>query len=152
MLASVTRLRVRSLRYVPAFLWMTFLSQRQVARAPGFLGGRLLMDAHWTFWTLTTWENEHAMKAFRGSGPHAKVMPHLVKWCDEAAYAHWSPAGDSVPSWLEACQHLVAEGRLSRVAHPSPNHEARHFAQPRLKPLLGTDVKPATAQRGTLAA
>ena len=89
-LASVTRLRVRGILYLPAFLWYTFRSQRQVIRAPGFAGGRLLVDAHWTFWTLTVWESEKAMKAFRGSGAHSQVMPRLPKWCDEAAYAHWA--------------------------------------------------------------
>jgi hypothetical protein len=117
MLTSVTRLRVRSLKYLPAFLWMTLLSQRQVVRAPGFVGGGLLMDAGWTFWTLTSWESERAMKVFRGAGPHAKVMSRLVEWCDEASYAHWIPAGASVPSWREAYEHLVAEGKVSRVAH-----------------------------------
>src|SRR5207302_9119544 len=101
MFASVTRLRVRSLRYVPGFLWMTFLSQRQVVRAPGFLGGKLLIDARWTFWTLT-WESEGDMKSFRGSDSHAKVMPRLAEWCDEAAYAHWAHDGDSVSSWEDA--------------------------------------------------
>src|SRR4029077_16958135 len=132
MLASATRLRVRSLKYIPAFVWQTFLSQRQAMRAPGFLGGRLLMGAHRTFWTLTVGEREQAMKAFRGSGPHAKVMPRLVEWCDEAAYAHWIPTGASVPPWPAAYEHLVNDARLSRVAHPSPNHDARHFAKPRL--------------------
>jgi len=144
MLASVTRLRVRSLRYLPSFLWMTFLSQRQVARAPGFLSGRLLVDTRYTFWTLTVWESERAMKAFRGSGTHAKVMPRLVEWCDEAAYAHWAPNSATVPSWPEAHERLVSEGRLSRVAHPSPGHEARQFSKPRLKPLIGSELKPAT--------
>jgi hypothetical protein len=142
MLASVTRLRVRSVRYLPPFVWETFLSQRQALRAPGFLGGRLLLDAHRTFWTLTEWEGERAMKAFRGTAPHAKVMPRLVEWCDEASYAHWTPTGDSVPSWPEAYEHLVAEGRLSRVAHPSPSHDAREFAKPRLRPLIALDLKP----------
>lgn len=58
MLASVTRLRVRGVRFLPAFLWRTFLSLRQVGRASGFAGGRLMIDAHWTFWTLTVWESE----------------------------------------------------------------------------------------------
>jgi hypothetical protein len=141
MFASVTRLRVRSVKYLPAFLWHTFLSQRQVVRAPGFFGGRLLIDVGRTFWTLTVWETEQAMKAFRGSGSHAKVMPLLVEWCDEAAYAHWAPSGDSVPSWQEAHERLAAEGRLSRVANPSPGHAARHFPSPRLKPLIGLDLK-----------
>lgn len=143
MLASVTRLRVRSLKYLPAFLWQTFLSQRQVVRAPRFSAGRLLVDKERTFWTLTVWQDERVMKAFRGSAAHAKVMPRLAEWCDEASYAHWTPSGDPVPSWQEASQHLLAEGRLSRVAHPSASHEARQFAMPRLKPLIGRDLKPA---------
>ena len=75
----------------------TFLSQQQAVRAPGFLGGGLLLDAHRTFWTLTVWESERTMKAFRGIAPHAKVLPRLVEWCDEASYAHWIPTGASVP-------------------------------------------------------
>jgi len=82
------------------------------------------------------------MKAFRGSAPHATVMPRLVEWCDEAAYAHWTPTDASVPSWPEAHERLVAEGRLSRVAHPSPAHDAMQFAKPRLKPLIALDLKP----------
>src|ERR1700735_5260277 len=112
MFASVTRLRVRSVRYLPSFLWMTFLSQRQVLAAPGFHGGRLLVDPHLTFWTLTVWEDERVMKAFRGAGAHSKVMPRLAEWCDEAAYAHWNSAEDLVPSWPEAHDQLVKQGRL----------------------------------------
>ncbi len=145
MFASVTRLRVRSLRYVPAFLWMTFGTQRQVLRAPGFLGGRLLVDTHRTFWTLTVWESDRAMKAFRGAGPHAKAMPRLVEWCDEASYAHWTPMNGAIPGWSEAYEHLVSEGRLSRVAHPSRGHEARQFPKPRLSPLVGQDLKPRSS-------
>ena len=77
MLSSVTRLRVRSVRFLPAFLWKTFLSQRQVERAPGFLGGELLVDSGLTFWTLTVWGSEQAMKRFRGAGAHARVMSRL---------------------------------------------------------------------------
>ena len=143
MFASVTRLRVRSLRYVPGFLWMTLLSQRQVVRAPEFVGGKLLIDARRTFWTLTAWGSERAMKAFRGSGPHAKVMPKLLEWCDEAC--------DAIPSWPEAYEHLQSEGRLSRVAHPSRNHEAREFARPRLSPLIGQDLKPVRSSEAVSA-
>jgi len=148
MFASVTRLRVRSIRYLPAFLLHTVQTIRQVLRAAGFFGGRLLVDSHHTFWTLTVWESEQAMKAFRGSGQHARVMPRLAEWCDEASYAHWISISDSnfkdafVPTWPEAFEHLVSEGRLSRVAHPSRDHEARHFPKPRLKPLVGQDLKP----------
>jgi hypothetical protein len=131
---------------------MTFRSQRQVSRAEGFVGGRLLIDSHRTYWTLTVWDTERAMKQFRGSGVHAQVMPKLVEWCDEASYAHSTiaeaPIGDgTVPSWPEAYPHLVSEGRLSRVEHPSADHEARRFPPPRLKPLIGQNLKPATHPR-----
>jgi hypothetical protein len=147
MVASVTRLRVRFLRYLPAFLWRTFVAQRQVMRATGFLGGKVLVDARRTFWTLTAWESEKAMKAFRGSGTHGQVMSRLPDWCDEASYTHWIVADHSVPTWPEAYERLVAEGRLSRVAHPSPDHQARNFARPRLNPLVGQNLKPAGQTR-----
>ena len=81
-------------------MWYTFASQRQVVRAAGFCGGRLLIDARRTFWTLTAWEDERAMKSFRGTGAHARVMPRLFEWCDEAAYAHWTVPDGEIPDWL----------------------------------------------------
>jgi hypothetical protein len=102
-----------------------------------------LIDAHWTFWTLTAWESEQAMKGFRGTKVHAKVMPRLAEWCDEAAYAHWIAKDATLPDWLNAYEHLVSEGKLSRVAYPSGDHEAGRFPHPRLKPLIGRDLKPA---------
>jgi hypothetical protein len=136
---------------MPAFLWRTFQSQRQVERAAGFFGGRLLVDAGMTFWTLTVWESEQAMKKFRGTGAHARVMSRLPQWCNEAAYAHWVAPTDSIPTWDEAHQRLVAEGRMSRVEHPSENHSNRLFARPRLQPLIGRDIKPAAAAAGKAA-
>ena len=137
----VTRLRVRSLSFAPGFVSETLLARRQVVRATGFLGGILLIDTGSTFSTLTVWERDPAMKAFRGSGEHVGVMPRLAERRDEAAYADWSPANGSVPNGPEVHHRLVAEGRLSRVTHPSPNHEARYFAQPRLNPRIGQNLK-----------
>jgi hypothetical protein len=124
---------------------MTLLAQRQVVRAHGFLGGRLLVDNLRTYWTLTAWEDEKTMKAFRGSGPHARVMPKLVVWCDEAAYAHWVAMDDSIPEWPEVYERLVSDGRLSHVARPSQDHTSRHFPTPRLQPLIGVNLKPAAS-------
>jgi Domain of unknown function (DUF3291) len=146
MLASVTRLRVRSFLNLPAFLWRTFLVRRQTTHAPGFIGGRLLIDNLHTYWTLTVWEDEKSMKAFRGSGMHGGVMLKLAEWCDEAAYAHWI-ADRLIPSWPEAYERLVSEGRLSRVARPSQDHKSQCFRKPRLQPLIGVNLKPAQVRR-----
>jgi hypothetical protein len=147
MLVSVTRLRVGRLRHLGTFLWYTFSSQRQVVRAAGFRGGALLIDAHRTFWTLTVWEDERAMKAFRGAGAHARVMPRLFHWYDEAAYAHWATPDHKIPEWPEAYEHLLNQGRLSRVASHSKDHNARRFPPPRLRPLIGRNLKPAFAKK-----
>jgi hypothetical protein len=116
-------------------------------RAEGFCGGRLLVDARRTFWTLTAWEDERTMKAFRGSKAHARAMPCFFQWCDEAAYAHWTALDGKVAQWPEAYEHLLKDGRLSRVAHPSADHNARRFAPPRLRPLIGQDLRQVSSKR-----
>ena len=101
-----------------------------------------------TFWTLTGWEDERAMKAFRGAGAHARVMPRLFEWCDEAAYTHWTAPDSEIPDWLQAHEHLSSEGRLSRVAHPSADHGERQLLrQPRLQPLDWTKPKSCSGQK-----
>jgi len=89
------------------------------------------------------------MKAYRGSGAHGAVMKHLPTWCDEAAYTHWESADMTIPMWPEAYERLKSAGKLSRVEHPSPAHEARQFPEPRLQPLIGGDIKPKPNSRSS---
>jgi heme-degrading monooxygenase HmoA len=142
MFVSVTRLRIRRLLDLPKFLWHTRHAEKQASKAAGFLGGRLLVDRHRVYWTLTGWESDKAMKAYRGSGAHGAVMKRLSVWCDEAAYAHWESTEAAVPNWPEAYEQLKSLGKLSRVERPSPAHEAREFPSPRLQPLIGGVLKP----------
>src|SRR5688572_14064609 len=82
---SVTRLRIRSVRFLPHFFWLTFLSVRQARRSAGNLRVDLLRDAHNTYWTLTAWDSEASMQGFMMSGAHRRAMPKLLEWCDEAS-------------------------------------------------------------------
>src|SRR5512132_670938 len=102
MVVSVTRLRVRSLKYLLPFLLASHRVGRQARASAGFMGGKLLLDRRWTFWTLTGWTNDASMRTFRSSGVHAEVMPKLAHWCNEAAVAHWEHAGVELPTWEEA--------------------------------------------------
>ncbi len=86
------------------------------------------------------------MKAFRGSGAHANVMPKLFHWCDEAAYAHWKQPEGVLPDWTGSHNQLVTEGKLSRLANPSAEHAARQFPPPRLSPLIQQEIAPAAAK------
>lgn len=128
---SLTRLRIRSIRFLPQFAWHALRSQRQVQRAPGFLDGSLLPDRSWTFWTMTAWDSEQSMRAYMISGPHKAAMPHLLHWCDEASVAHWTQPDSTLPTWTEADRRMRTSGRISKVLHPSPEHATMNYRAPR---------------------
>jgi Domain of unknown function (DUF3291) len=127
---SITRLRVRSWRYLPMFFLQALRSARQAAKANGNLGTKLLRDSRNTFWTSTSWADEAAMKAFMHASPHGPVMRRLLEWCDEASLVHWTQAGNQLPSWQEAHTRLQRDGRRSKVNHPSTAHNAFQIAAP----------------------
>jgi hypothetical protein len=128
---SITRLRVRSWRYLPMFFLQALRSARQAAKANGNLATKLLREHRNTFWTSTSWANEAAMKAFMHAPPHGTVMRRLLEWCDEAALVHWTQEGNQLPSWQEAHTRLQRDGRRSKVNHPSTAHNTFQIAAPK---------------------
>ena len=133
MFISVTRLKLRSIRSVPAFALEAFRTRGQAMKAPGFVAGSVLADRRWTFWTLTGWDSEADMRRYMLSGPHRTAMPRLAEWCDEASVVHWEQADAALPGWLEADQRMRRSGRPSPLRHPSPLHASLAFAAPRTK-------------------
>ncbi len=127
---SVTRLRLRSWRMLPLFLWHAILSNRQARKAPGNLGVDLLNDATLTFWTKSAWADEAAMKAYMLAGAHKRAMPTLMEMCDEASVVHWTQDDAALPSWTEAHRRMQADGRSSKVRRPSADHLAKRIAPP----------------------
>ena len=138
---SITRLRVRSVRFLPGFALYTHRSLLQVRKAAGYLGGGLLADRSWTFWTMTTWDSQASMRQYMVSGAHRSAMPKLLDWCDEASVTHWDQPQMSLPSWSEADQRMRSAGRISKVRHPSPGHAALSYREPRL--TAGKEIRPA---------
>jgi hypothetical protein len=128
---SLTRVRVRSFRFVPIFILHTFRSARQVKKAPGFQRGALLADRSWTFWTMTAWDTHESMRQFMKTGSHSRAMPHLLDWCDEACVADWSQPETTLPSWTEADKRMREGGRVSKVRDPGPDHATLSFRTPR---------------------
>ncbi|MFJ5487986.1 DUF3291 domain-containing protein [Hansschlegelia beijingensis] len=141
---SITRLRVRSLRFMPQFVVHTLRSMRQAKRAGGYFGGALLADRRLTFWTMTLWRDQEEMRRYMTSGAHLRTMPKLLDWCDEASVVHWVQDGLTAPDWLEAARRMRADGRASKVRHPSPDHRELTFPAPRTTRFLAIDpVRPA---------
>ncbi len=127
---SLTRLRIRSIWFMPQFAWQMLVTRNQIRTAPGFQRGSLLADRAWTFWTMTAWDSQESMRAYVTSGAHQKAMPFLMDWCDEASVAHWSQADAELPAWEGADRRMRAEGRLSKVRHPSAQHASFRYAAP----------------------
>ncbi len=129
---SLTRLRVRSVRFMPGFAVHAVRTTGQVRKAEGFLEGALLADRSWTFWTLTTWARQEDMRAYMVSGAHQAAMPKLMHWCDEASVAHWEQEDAGLISWEEADRRMRAIGRVSKVLHPSEGHAGLRYREPRV--------------------
>ena len=128
---SLTRLRIRSFRFVPLFALHTMRSQRQIKVAAGFQVGALLADRQWTFWTMTAWDSQESMRSYMINGAHKRAMPHLLDWCDEASVAHWDQAEMELPPWAEADRRMRETGRPSKVRYPSPQHASLTYRAPR---------------------
>jgi quinol monooxygenase YgiN len=134
-------LRIRSWAYYPAFLFATLRVAWQAKKADGNLAVELLRDRRNTFWTLTSWSSEAAMKAFMRAKPHGPAMRKLLEWCDEAALVHWSQSGAELPSWEEAHRRMQREGRPSKVNHPSAAHTAHAIPAPLVRPTRPRNLK-----------
>jgi hypothetical protein len=121
---AVTRLHLVTLRSLPMFSWYSLMSARQARGTAGFEGGWLGTDAEFGLWTATMWDAPPAMRAFRNSGIHVRAMPRLLRWCDEASYAHWEQEDAVVPDVTTAYARLQGDGRLSKVNRPSALQKA----------------------------
>jgi len=138
---SVTRLRVRSWRFLPAFLITALRAGNQARKAEGNLAVKMLNDRRITFWTCTCWDSESSMKAFMLAAPHGPAMRKLLHWCDEAALVHWSQDHDDLPSWAEAHQRMLRYGRPSKVNRPSEAQIAFKIDEPDASPRREVRLK-----------
>jgi hypothetical protein len=139
---SLTRLRIRSIRFLPLFFPHALSVLKQTKKAAGFQQGSLLPDRDWTFWTMTAWDTQESMLQFMTAGSHKAAMPHLLHWCDEASVVHWQQSEEALPSWTDADKRMREEGRASKVRYPSPQHADLSYRTPRT-------TRAATIQRSS---
>lgn len=144
---SITRLRIRSWRFMPGFAIAAMRTRAQVSRAEGFLAGSLLPDRERTFWTMTMWRDQAAMRAYMTSGAHLKAMPKLMNWCNEASIVHWEQDDALLPDWTEADRRMRAEGRPSKVSLPSSRHRDLSYATADTARAVSIPAAAAPAER-----
>lgn len=134
MFISLTRLRVRRWWYMPLFMMWAQRSIQQARKTAGYREGRTLVDRHRVFWTLTGWDNESAMKAYRGADPHRKAMKKQAAWCDEGSVVNWE--ADTLPTWIEAWERMQSSGRFTPLKYPSEAQKEKRIERPRTQPLI----------------
>lgn len=128
---SATRLRVRSVIYLPAFMRANNASVKELLKTKGLIAGKELIDKGLTFWTVTLWAADADMKSFRSSDAHRKAMQRLPDWCNEASYVHWQQEDAVVPAWNTIHEKMVTEGKMSKVRNPSARQTEKLFPSPR---------------------
>ena len=127
---SLTRLHIRSLRFLPQFMWTNEGIVKQLLSTHGFLAGKLSVAGPREFWTVTVWTDETSMRKYRSAGAHLKAIGRLAEWCDEASVAHWSQDSEAMPDWETLHQRMQDTGRRSRVNHPSKGHASEPWTLP----------------------
>lgn len=117
---SITRLHLRSARFLPGFIFYNMGSTLQAILSEGNIRVRLRKMQGLTFWTLTHWSSAETMMKFRNAAIHRQAMAKLKDWCDESSYAHWT--SQELVDWKTAEQKLSEQGKLSHVNYPSVAH------------------------------
>jgi len=118
-IVSVTRVRLRSVRFLPLFFIHAHRILAQLRRAEGHLAGAVQREGDLAYWTATVWRDEIAMQAFVASGAHLRAMPRMHDWCSEAGTVRWVQDCPYLPDWAEAARRLQDEGRaLIAAAQP----------------------------------
>lgn len=140
---SITRLRVRSIFYMPLFILHAMRTMMQAQRAEGIQGVETRIEKNNVIWTKTVWSDEAAMKRYRGAGAHQVAMRLLSEICSEAAYARWGQETPGLPTWEEAHQRILRDGKLSKVKHPSALHVAGRTAPDEMMPGFAPPMPPA---------
>ena len=145
---SITRLHLRRYRFLLPFAWRSHLAARQAERSKGFLAGAVFGDPlRRTFWTMTVWQDEAAMRTYRAAGDHRHVMTRLADWCDEAAIAHWQQRDATVPGPEEMLRRMQSTGRVSRVNHPTAGHAGGKTVPDARAPGRGARLTPNNLER-----
>lgn len=120
MIVVVTRLSPRRFSGLRAGLRISHTVVGQLSALPGFRGGRLLVDRRRDLWTITTWADRAALRAF--GVLHAPVMARIDEIAVASATSGWQQDTAEVPGW-SAVRARWTDGRgpahgLSRPLPP----------------------------------
>ncbi len=117
---SGTRIQARKWRAL-SLLRASMKAARQAEAAPGFIGGALLKDRKRAYWTVTVWQDEPSLQAYRDDGAHAGMMKQIRDVATAFVSARWNSDHEIVPGWKEVHDNLRATGRWLSFEGEAPD-------------------------------
>jgi hypothetical protein len=126
----VTRLRLRDPALLDEFFTDAVAAIEQAQKSEGNLGADALADANNAWWSVSSWQDHRLMRAFVGTQPHRSITDRLDHYCDEATFADWEQDSPDLPDWQTSYRHLVADGKVAELTHPSDANQNRAFPPP----------------------
>ncbi len=131
-LVSVTRLRVRSLRFLPMFLVANERSVAQLRRTRSFREGQQLVDQWLTFWTVSS-------TVVRGGRQHAQ-HPAAAQQCGMLPGEHCVP------------ERIAILGVVCGIRHVAPNRKLHGIAKTYLAAITLASINVVWAKRARRSA
>jgi hypothetical protein len=126
----VTRLRLKDPALLDEFFTDAVAAIEQAQKSEGNLGADALADADNAWWSVSAWTGRDPMRAFVGNQPHLTIKGRLDHYCDEATFVDWEQDSADLPDWQTSYQHLIADGRVASLTHPSDANQTRAFPPP----------------------
>jgi heme-degrading monooxygenase HmoA len=104
-----TKLPLTAHRHVPGFLRDARRVRRQLAASPGLVGYALLAElGAKTFWTVSVWEDETALRTFAASEPHRSVMRRVPARMGQSVFRTFAVSGRELPlTWPASKDRLT---------------------------------------------
>lgn len=116
---AITRLKLKSTRYIVPFFIHNERVVKQIRASEGFLKGKQLATPSLSMWTATLWTCEEALKTFYLSGEHRAVMSKISEWSSEAVSGHQQVDSNKLPSWDYVRTQLHQIGRFTHLQEHS---------------------------------
>jgi hypothetical protein len=107
-----SRLELRSLRDVPAFMSAAMKLRKRMRAMPGALGVSLIAQPlRKTFWTLSAWGDQTDRDAFVGTPSHVAVMRRFHDRLQGSSFTSWNVNVDQLPEPRSNAKHLWSEAK-----------------------------------------
>ena len=116
----LSRLELRSLRDVPGFLRAATRLRRAFRTSPGGITLQLAASPlSGTFWTWSSWTDEHELQAYTRSRLHTDVMRSYRARLRSSAFRVLDPEQDSLPATWAEVRTLIEPLRRDQASEPT---------------------------------